>query len=713
MRVERKKVVAHDTASTQCPNCSVPIKIGQKICTNCGETLNTDQLIKQPLAKTQGIRSSTKSVSVPKRPKRTTPVPTRTSTPKPPIPTKKREEKPITPTKIGYWDKLDRMEIRRIRNYIFLIQIVLIVIILLNAIYESMLFEPFYLPLGYILLFILFLVFLLSIEGLWFKLVSIKNARSFKKRAKLIKDYRNSAQSALVIAIILLIVLLSLNFLPFVTEMLKTEDKFEFKYNEPETLASFEDQDALGLTHSNNLDFNSNNTVELKIHVRELKKDIETGKTEEMDLGNQTELDYSLNSPDFQLGYTNNKEYHFFILNAGNNNVSGKYIIQREISKPFLLNILLFMILFIITSICWLAYLNVNRKKYEKLYNDKVSEVTKRYAVKPYAIEDVFLIYKNGTLINHQTRRIKPMDNEILSGMLTAIKDFIRDVFKSDAKGELNELQFGKLKIMIEHGQFAFLAVVVSGTPPKELKGRMKHVMAQIHKQFYFELKNYNGDVRRLAPVAIIIQEQLLGVEDKDTQMDLKSDTSWNNKGVILTKLGKYNEALDCFDSALKLNPGVSDTWLNRGIALVKLNEYEEAMDCFDRALQLDPNNEFAKRRRNKCWYKWKLLEAREKRLGGGRRKRKEPGVARPMSKSDYPARPTPQMEVIGGRGVAKVGTSAPLYNKSGYNTSAGSYDAPVEEPPPRCPNCGQPLRFVEQFESWYCDPCDSYPFDD
>jgi hypothetical protein len=320
----------------------------------------------------------------------------------------------------GYWSKLDRAELRKVKFYIFSIEITLLVIITLNAMYESMIIEPFYFPIGYLLLFILLLIFLITAEGIWFKYLSIKNAKSYKKRSSLIKQYRGTAQKALAIAVIILIIILSLNFLPFVSDLIKTKDSFEFRPTQREELKSFEDQDFFGLTHTNNINFNSNNTVELKLSTREISSDEESVDFEEDNLGNHTSLEYSLSSPDYQLGYTPNKEYHFFITNIASENVSGNYEIQREISKTFTFNVLLFMLLIIIVSVVWLGYLNSARKKYEKLYEEKLAEATKRYAVKPFTIEDVFLIYRDGTLITHQTRRIKPMDNDILSGMLTA-----------------------------------------------------------------------------------------------------------------------------------------------------------------------------------------------------------------------------------------------------------------------------------------------------
>ena len=647
------------------------------------------------------------------------------------------DQKPSKTKKVkkkeGYWDKLDRSDIRRIKTYVYTIEIIIVVVLILGAMYESIVIDPFYFPIGYLLFFILFLIFLLSVEGLWFKFVMIKTARSYKKRTTYIKEYQQTAQQALVVSIVILILILSISFLPIISDAMKTEDTFEFTHIESEKSTSFEDQDTLGLTHTNNIYFDSNNTVELKLHIREITKDFEESNIKEKDLGNKTEWDYQLDSPNYKLGYSTNKEYHFFIVNGGNNNVSGKYVIEREVSRPFVFNIMLFMLFFIITSVIWLAYLSVIKKKYKKLHEEMVSEVTKRYAVKQYTIEDVFLIYINGTLISHQTRRLKPMDNDILSGMLTAIKDFIRDVFKGDTKGELNELSFGKLKILIEHGEFAFLAVVVSGKPPKDLRTRLKRTITEINQNFYPQLKNYRGDPKTMASAKTIIENQLLSPEAADREMDLDSDAAWNNKGVISTKLGKYNEALDCFDRALKLNSHVSNIWLNRGIALVKMNEFEEAMDCFDRALQLDPHNDSAKRRRNKCWYKWKLMEGREDMMMGSKRKvtRARPSTSASTSASSSPRprtadyaresdydydydRQHPRHEFIGGPVSTSTSSAATTGRSTDYYSEPYPYDdGMAEEPPPRCPRCKRPLEFIDEYDSWYCGPCDSYPFDD
>ena len=61
------------------------------------------------------------------------------------------------------------------------------------------------------------------------------------------------------------------------------------------------------------------------------------------------------------------------------------------------------------------------------------------------------------------------------------------------------------------------------------------------------------------------------------------------NKGVALNYLGKYNEAIVCYDKVVKIDPNNANAWGNKGVALDKLGKYEEAVECYDKALEIDP----------------------------------------------------------------------------------------------------------------------------
>lgn len=68
----------------------------------------------------------------------------------------------------------------------------------------------------------------------------------------------------------------------------------------------------------------------------------------------------------------------------------------------------------------------------------------------------------------------------------------------------------------------------------------------------------------------------------------LDSDV-WMNKGIALSKLGKPKEATDCYDYALKINPKSSVILTNKGVSLFKLGKYQAALQCFNKGIEADP----------------------------------------------------------------------------------------------------------------------------
>jgi tetratricopeptide (TPR) repeat protein len=77
---------------------------------------------------------------------------------------------------------------------------------------------------------------------------------------------------------------------------------------------------------------------------------------------------------------------------------------------------------------------------------------------------------------------------------------------------------------------------------------------------------------------------------DKYLKINPDDTDALNNKGLALNSLAKYQEAIECYDNALKINPDDTDALNNKGSALHTLGKYEEAIDHFDKALKIDPD---------------------------------------------------------------------------------------------------------------------------
>ena len=66
------------------------------------------------------------------------------------------------------------------------------------------------------------------------------------------------------------------------------------------------------------------------------------------------------------------------------------------------------------------------------------------------------------------------------------------------------------------------------------------------------------------------------------------------HRGVSLSTLNRYEEALEAFAQAMRLDPHHALTHLNRGIALNALNRYAEAISAYNETIRLDPQHALA-----------------------------------------------------------------------------------------------------------------------
>lgn len=85
---------------------------------------------------------------------------------------------------------------------------------------------------------------------------------------------------------------------------------------------------------------------------------------------------------------------------------------------------------------------------------------------------------------------------------------------------------------------------------------------------------------------------------DEAIKLDPKYGAPWNNKGVVyiyknwgpvLTR-SKYAMALDCFNTSIALNPYLATAWYNKGLVLYLQDKYYNSMECFEKAIDLRPS---------------------------------------------------------------------------------------------------------------------------
>ncbi len=137
------------------------------------------------------------------------------------------------------------------------------------------------------------------------------------------------------------------------------------------------------------------------------------------------------------------------------------------------------------------------RTLYARLQGVSPAELALRDAL-PFAIREIFLIQNgSGLLMAHYSAGAESTDSDLISGMLTAIRDFVHDSFQTQpqaAAGELDEIQYGDQKILLRSGPYAYLAVVISGVEPEGFHTRLYQFILALHHQAGAALAAYTGD---------------------------------------------------------------------------------------------------------------------------------------------------------------------------------------------------------------------------
>ena len=128
------------------------------------------------------------------------------------------------------------------------------------------------------------------------------------------------------------------------------------------------------------------------------------------------------------------------------------------------------------------------------------AEVSLRQAL-PFRVEEVFLIHReSGLLLRHLSQVASDQaDSELVSAMLAAIRDFASDAFGRGEEGELDVIEHGERRILIEAAQHAYLAVVAGGVEPPGYRALMRERLIQIEHAHRAALSYYTGDAQSLA----------------------------------------------------------------------------------------------------------------------------------------------------------------------------------------------------------------------
>lgn len=155
------------------------------------------------------------------------------------------------------------------------------------------------------------------------------------------------------------------------------------------------------------------------------------------------------------------------------------------------------------------------------------SEIMMREAL-PFQVQQVFLIHReSGLLLEHLAHGPEDGgDSDLISSMLTAIRDFAQDTFGTDREGDLDEIQYGTTSILVEPGSLAYAAVVVQGFEPEGFRYEMREALSAVNVDYGPILRDYDGDLAGLEGVDEHLQP-LLETEVVAAERESGGNTPW------------------------------------------------------------------------------------------------------------------------------------------------------------------------------------------
>ncbi|WP_457651906.1 OmpA family protein [Rhodocaloribacter sp.] len=158
-----------------------------------------------------------------------------------------------------------------------------------------------------------------------------------------------------------------------------------------------------------------------------------------------------------------------------------------------------------------------------------------------YRVEQIFLIdRRTGLPILHLSAdTAETQDGSLVSGMLTAIRDFVQDSFGAEDEEVLDAIEMGDLTVWIEEGPMALVAAVIRGVPPPALRDRLKDLIETIHLRFRDELEAFDGDPAPLEPARPILESALVS-KTREKPERRRNVAAWLVLGVVVVALGVW-----------------------------------------------------------------------------------------------------------------------------------------------------------------------------
>ncbi len=160
----------------------------------------------------------------------------------------------------------------------------------------------------------------------------------------------------------------------------------------------------------------------------------------------------------------------------------------------------------------------IQRKIKAKVQGVSEAELIFKEAM-PFAIQAIFLIHKaSGLLIaEYQASGEERLESDMLAGMLTAIRSFVNDcIAQSGSVSELDQIDYGDSRIILEVAGYCYMAVVIKGEPSKDFIIKIRDVLGTIVKYYGKSIELFEGDTDTIPEQVNKLLESLIEIQDKE-----------------------------------------------------------------------------------------------------------------------------------------------------------------------------------------------------
>jgi tetratricopeptide (TPR) repeat protein len=138
-----------------------------------------------------------------------------------------------------------------------------------------------------------------------------------------------------------------------------------------------------------------------------------------------------------------------------------------------------------------------------------------------YQLDDVLLIHQSGVLVSHVSRKMgMEMDDDLFSGMFTAVQEFVKDTLGREENIGLNRMDYGERKILTEQGHLVFLTAIITGGEPMYLPLYMMEILKEVQEKYGEILDGWQGDYTKLQGIDEILRKLLQVTDAKGSDVE-------------------------------------------------------------------------------------------------------------------------------------------------------------------------------------------------